>query len=95
MSQNSKYGTLNKKDGIKLAIIAALGTLISTVLAVIQQGGNLNKEVLISAILGAIIAGLPYITKNTFTNSLDQPFIKEPFLNNNKLNSTLIKKLIK
>jgi hypothetical protein len=70
---DSKFLTLNWKDLVKGLLVAILGAIVAGVTSALQT----NTFDLKAIGMGALVAGLSYITKNLFTNSDGAPLAKE------------------
>jgi hypothetical protein len=70
---DSKFLTLNWKDLGKGLLVAVLGSIVAGIAAALQNGTFDLKAIG----MGALVAGLGYITKNLLTNSDGIPLAKE------------------
>lgn len=74
---------IGKSDLIKGAIMAAMGSIITAIVVILQGIIAVppvypNTHMIVSAVIAGIISGATYLLKNLLTNSKDQFLKKEP-----------------
>jgi len=75
--EKSEIGKLNGKDLIKTVIMTLLGTVMSSIVVLLNSGDQLTLESFKIALLGGLVTGVTYLTKNWLSNSEDKLLIKE------------------
>ena len=73
----SPYLTINVKDLVKGAAVAAGTVMLSLIGTMIESGAAITEEQLITSVKVGVLAAISYLIKNVFTNSQDQMFKSE------------------
>lgn len=73
----SPYLTINVRDLVKGAAVAAGTVMLSLIGTMIESGAAITEEQLITSVKVGILAAISYLIKNVFTNSQDQMFKSE------------------
>lgn len=73
----SAYLTINVKDLVKGAAVAAGTVMLSLIGTMIESGALMTEEQLLISVKAGVLAALSYLIKNVFTNSQDQMFKSE------------------
>jgi len=75
---NSSYLSINLKDLIKGAAVAAGTVMLSLLSTMIESGNLITEEQLMIGLKTGVLAAIGYLIKNIFTNSKDEMFTSEP-----------------
>lgn len=83
MKEVASFLNLGKSDLIKGAIMAAIGSILTAIITLLQGFIAVppvypNTTMLMQILIGGVLAFATYILKNLFTNSKDQFLKKEP-----------------
>jgi hypothetical protein len=73
----SPYLTINVRDLVKGAAVAAGTVMLSLIGTMIESGASITEEQLITSVKVGVLAAISYLIKNVFTNSQDQMFKSE------------------
>lgn len=74
----SAFGQINKNDLIKAVIVAALSSILVSILPILQAGNLPTLQDLQTIGIAGLASATAYLIKNYFTNSQDELLKQEP-----------------